>query len=238
MEGQVVVTSSQLILGVKLRDDARFDNFHGERNAAVAERLKQACQPPVTVPVVVLCGDSDTGKSHLLQALCHYAESQSLSAVCISITELGPFGPDALTGLEQFNLVCLDDLDSVFGQTGWEEAVFHLYNRMLDAGHQLVVSLSDVPASLPFILPDLSSRLSHGLTLQLGIYRDSDRKRILMARVEQRGLVMAVDVAGFILRRAPRGLGELLAILDSLDENSLQAQRRLTIPFVKTVMNW
>jgi DnaA family protein len=59
-----------------------------------------------------------------------------------------------------------------------------------------------------------------------------------MARAEQRGLVMADDVAGFILRRAPRRLGDLLAILDSLDENSLQAQRRLTIPFVKTVMNW
>ena len=238
MENQAIVTTSQLILGVKLRDDARFDNFHGDCNALVAKRLLQACQPPVTVPVVVLCGDSDTGKSHLLQALCHYAEGLSLPAVCISITELIPFGPDALTGLEQHRLVCLDDLDDIVGKTDWEEAVFHLYNRMLDAGHQLVVSVSDVPASLPFSLPDLFSRLSHGLTLQLRIYRDSDRKRILMARAERRGLVMADDVAGFILRRAPRRLGELLAILDSLDENSLQAQRRLTIPFVKTVMNW
>lgn len=234
----MIVTTSQLILGVKLRDDARFDNFHGECNATVATRLQQACEPPVTVPVVVLCGDSDTGKSHLLQALCHYAESLSQSAVCISIAELIPFGPDALTGLEQHSLVCLDDLDGVIGKIDWEEAMFHLYNRMLDAGHQLVISLSDVPASLTFSLPDLFSRLSHGLTLQLRIYRDSDRKRILMARAEQRGLVMANDVAGFILRRAPRRLGDLLAILDSLDENSLQAQRRLTIPFVKTVMNW
>lgn len=232
------MTGPQLVLGVKLRDDARFSNFYGERNAAVARLLRQHCQHLATVPVIVLCGDSDTGKSHLLQALCHRAESQAVPAVCISINELGPFGPDALTGLEQFNLVCLDDLDSVVGRTDWEEAIFHLYNRMLDAGHQLVVSVSDVPASLPFSLPDLSSRLSHGLTLQLRIYRDSDRQLILKARAEQRGLVMAEDVAGFILRRAPRRLGELLSILDSLDENSLQAQRRLTIPFVKTVMNW
>ena len=49
---------------------------------------------------------------------------------------------------------------------------------------------------------------------------------------------MTDEVASFIMRRAPRRLGELLAILDSLDENSLQAQRRLTIPFVKTVMGW
>jgi DnaA family protein len=49
---------------------------------------------------------------------------------------------------------------------------------------------------------------------------------------------MTDDVAGFIMRRAPRRLGDLLSILDTLDENSLQAQRRLTIPFVKTVMQW
>ena len=49
---------------------------------------------------------------------------------------------------------------------------------------------------------------------------------------------MSEDVAGFIMRRAPRKLGDLLGLLDTLDENSLQAQRRLTIPFVKAVMGW
>jgi|TARA_B100000749_G_scaffold269788_1_gene248940 DnaA family protein len=76
------------------------------------------------------------------------------------------------------------------------------------------------------------------LVIQLGIYRDEDRLKILRARAEQRGLVMADDVASYIMRRAPRRLGDLLGILDILDENSLQAQRRLTIPFVKTVMDW
>ncbi len=78
------------------------------------------------------------------------------------------------------------------------------------------------------------------MLIQLGVYRDEDRQRILMARAEQRGLVMSEDVAGFIMRRAPpRKLGDLLGgLLDTLDENSLQAQRRLTIPFVKAVMGW
>jgi DnaA family protein len=49
---------------------------------------------------------------------------------------------------------------------------------------------------------------------------------------------MGEDVAAFILRRAPRSLAQLLAALDQLDDNSLKAQRRLTIPFVKSVMDW
>jgi DnaA family protein len=232
------VTTSQMVLGVKLRDDARFDNFHGERNADAAGRLGAICAHTAGVPVVVVCGDADTGKSHLLQAACHFAESRGDAAVCVSIAELVPFGPDALAGLEHQAVICLDDLDLVAGREEWEEAVFHLYNRVLDNGHLLIVSMSGVPGSSAFVLADLVSRLAHGLLIQLGIYRDDDRLRILMARAEQRGLVMGDEVAGFILRRAPRRLGELLGILDCLDENSLQAQRRLTIPFVKSVMGW
>lgn len=232
------MSASQLVLGVRLRDDARFDNFHGDRNREAASRLLSVFKQPAGLPVVVVCGDSDTGKSHLLQAACHQAEAQGKAAVCISIAELEPFGPEALAGLDAMDLVALDDLDRVAGKEDWEEAVFHLYNRLHDSGHMLVVSLSEVAGSVPFVLPDVVSRLHHGFTVQLGIYRDDDRLKILMARAEQRGLTMTDEVAGFIMRRAPRRLGDLLSILDTLDENSLRAQRRLTIPFVKTVMQW
>lgn len=232
------MTASQMALGIKLRDDARFDNFHGDRNRTAAQRLEAMCLQPHDLPVMVICGDSDTGKSHLLQAVCHRMEQAGKTAVCISIGELLPFGPDSLSGLEMHDVVCLDDLEKLAGDARWEEAVFHLYNRILDRGGLLVVSLSEVPAALPFGLADLGSRLAHGLLVQLGVYRDEDRMRILMARAEQRGMVLSEDVASFIMRRAPRRLGDLLAILDSLDENSLQAQRRLTIPFVKTVLGW
>lgn len=232
------MSTPQLALSVKLRDDARFDNFLGDRNAESATRLRKALGSQGTAPVIVICGDLDTGKSHLLQAACHQSEQCRQSAVCVSFEEILPFGPEALGGLEMNQLVCLDDLDCIAGRPDWEEAVFHLYNRIDDQGNQLLVSLSDLPGERPFVLEDLISRLRHGLLVQLGINRDGDRMRILMARADQRGLVMGEEVAGFILRRAPRKLANLLSILDQLDDNSLKAQRRLTIPFVKTVMGW
>lgn len=231
------VASHQLTLGVRLRDDARFANFHGARNATAAARLAQwvgAGEPPV----VVVCGEQGTGKSHLLQAACHLAEQKGQGAVCLSLAELMGFEPAILSGLEQHSLVALDDLERIAGEPVWEEAVFHLYNRTLDAGHRLLVALPDLPGQVPFALDDLVSRLRHGLLLQLGRYRDDDYLRILQARAEQRGLVMGDEVAAYILRRAPRELGALLAILDRLDENSLRAQRGLTVPFVKAVMGW
>lgn len=231
------VGHSQLTLGVRLRDDARFDNFHGGRNAVPAARLRQLLEAGEP-PVMLVCGEQGTGKSHLLQAACHLTEQRGGSAVCLSLRELMQFEPGALAGLESYDLVALDDLDGVAGWPDWEEAVFHLYNRIHDAGHRLLVALSDLPAQLPLTLSDLVSRLQHGLVLQLGRYQDDDHLRILQARAEQRGLVLGEDVASYILRRAPRELGALLAILDRLDENSLRAQRALTVPFVKSVMEW
>lgn len=231
------MTPAQLTLGVRLRDEARWNNFHGVRNARPAEMLRNACEQPLR-GVVAVCGDQDTGKSHLLQAACYQAEQAGRAAVCLSLSELLPLGPGVLSGIDNMPLVALDDLQLIAADKAWEEAVFHLCNRMLDAGHLLLVSLSDLPANVGFGLPDLRSRLQQGLLIQLGVYRDTDRLSILQARAEQRGLVLSDEVAGFIMKRASRRMADLLDILDRLDENSLQAQRRLTIPFVKTVMNW
>lgn len=231
------MSGPQLALGVRLRDDARFENFHGERNAGAAAHLVSLCASTDRFMAVV-CGDKDTGKSHLLQAGCRRVDELGRTSVCMSIEELLRFGPEALDGLDSPSLVALDDLDLIAGNPGWEEAVFHLYNRVTDQGHSLLISLRDLPGALTFELEDLVSRLRHGLVIQLGIYRDDDRMTILQSRAEQRGLVMSDEVAVFILRRAPRKLAALLEILDRLDENSLRAQRKLTIPFVKSVMAW
>lgn len=231
------MSGPQLTLGVRLRDDARFGNFHGQRNASAAERLALLCGSSEQ-SVVLLCGDEDTGKSHLLQAACHDVERLGGTSICMSMEELMRFGPGALAGLEHHALIGLDDLDMIAGKADWEEAVFHLYNRVLDQGHSLIISTKETPGNSAFELDDLVSRLRHGVLIQLGIYRDDDRLTILQLRAEQRGLVMSDEVATFILRRAPRKLGSLLAILDRLDENSLRAQRKLTIPFVKSVMAW
>ena len=232
------MTAGQLTLGVKLRDDAQFANFHGDRNASAAARVRAAVEQQGSVQSIIVCGDEDTGKSHLLLAASHKAERSSRSAAYISMKELLPFGPQALEGLEMNQLVCLDDLQVVSGHEIWEEAVFHLYNRVTDAGGQMLISLPEPPSQLPFRLPDLMSRLCQGLLIQLGINRDDDCMRILKARAEKRGLVMNDDVSAFIIKRSSRRLAALLAVLDQLDDNSLRAQRRLTIPFVKSVMGW
>lgn len=229
-------SGTQLPLAVRLRDDARFSNFYGGHNVATVARLVAALAEDQ--PLALLVGDTGSGKSHLLQAAAVDHEAAGGVSLCVDLAELQQLAPEVLEGLDAASLVCLDNIDVVCGDCRWEEALFHLHNRLQDHRATLLVSARAVPAELPLVLADLRSRLSAGILLQLARPQDADRLIILSARARVRGLELPEEVAHYILRRADRHTGALLEVLHLLDDASLSSQRRLTIPFVKSVMGW
>lgn len=233
----VVSHGGQFPLRIRLRDEARFVNFHAGRNAAVVARLREWLATSPAGPLL-LCGDAGAGKSHLLNAACLSFEQEGLEALYLSLSEAAALAPEALEGFECFDLVCLDELEALPGSLAWQEALLHLYNRILDGGGHLLIASRTLPASGDWLLADLASRLRAAPVLQLALPRDEDRHAMLTARASSRGLILPDEVAGYILRRAPRDTGRLLGILDRLDEASLQHQRRLTVPFVKHILGW
>ncbi len=58
----------------------------------------------------------------------------------------------------------------------------------------------------------------------------------MQLRAAQRGMDLPEETATYLQRRVPRNLAWLCDFLDALDEASLSAQRRLTIPFVRDVL--
>ena len=227
----------QFSLRIKLRDEARFANFHEGRNSAVVARIQSWLETESPEPMLV-CGDSGVGKSHLLNAACLAFEERGLDALYLSLSEAAALAPQALEGFERFDLVCLDELEALPPAPDWQEALLHLYNRVLDSGGHLLVASRKPPGAQDWPLADLASRLRALPVVQLALPRDDDRHAMLAARAASRGLILSDDVAGYILRRAPRDTGELLGILERLDDASLQHQRRLTVPFVKHILGW
>ncbi|MDX1475959.1 MAG: DnaA/Hda family protein, partial [Reinekea sp.] len=118
----------------------------------------------------------------------------------------------------------------------WQEALFHLYNRMRDAGKLLIVGGQRSPLHLTLTLADLKSRLSSGLTLQLIPMGDEDRVDWVIWKGRRRGLVIERDVAEFLITRHNQNMSELVATFDQLDSASLAEKRRITIPFLKQVL--
>ncbi|MFV8783279.1 DnaA regulatory inactivator Hda [Microbulbifer sp. SA54] len=231
----------QLSLGVSLRDDATFANFYqvpGDANRQVVTLLKSFASGENPEQVVYLWGESGSGVTHLLQAVCQVAEASGRSFQYLPLGELNVAEPDViLEGLDLLDLVCVDDLQLVEGRRDWQTALFHLYNRLKDTGRQLLLGARKSPRGLDLELADLASRLNWALVFQLHALSDADKLAALRQRSRLRGFDLPEDVAQYIIHRAPRDTRALFAMLEQLDRASLQAQRKITIPFVKQVLN-
>lgn len=230
----------QLPLGIKLRDEATFASYYPGPNATVlaATRVFASLQLAVPECCLFLWGTEGTGRTHLLQAACHALADEGGLAMYLPLDELADEGPLLLEGMESVDLLCLDKLEAVVGRPDWEEALFHLYNRLREQGGRLLVAAAAAPRALGLKLPDLESRLGWGLVFQLQPLDDEGKQEVLKLRAAQRGLQLGDDVARYILSRGARGMGELFAALETLDQASLRDQHRLTIPFVKREMGW
>ena len=230
----------QLPLGVRLRDDATFANYYPGANAAALGYVQRLCEANAgwTESLIYLWGGEGVGRSHLLQAACLGFEQRREMAVYLPLAELVEYGPQILESLEQFELVCLDDLQAAAGLPEWEEALFHLFNRLRDSGRCLLLAADASPRELPIKLADLQSRLTLALIFQLQSLSDEDKLRTLQLRASRRGLHLSDEVGRFILNRGERSMGALFELLERLDKASLQAQRKLTIPFLKEVLGW
>ena len=226
----------QLPLPVRLRDEATLDNFLPPAGAralvgAIREQAAGAGEA-----IIYIYGAAGVGKSHLLQASCHLSQARALY---LPLAELCGFSPaDVLQDVESLDLVCLDDIHAVLGDSAWELAIFNLYNRARQQGCKLLVAGDAAPRALAVELADLRSRLGWGPVYQLARADDHGKAEILRFRASRRGLSLSPEVVAYIVARAPRNLDGLLAQLDALDKASLVEQRALSIPFVKQILGW
>lgn len=189
--------------------------------------------------VALIWGSAGTGKSHLLQALCHDLEEMgSLHALYLPMQKIRIFGPEVFNSLHHMDVICMDDFDCVIGEAAWEESLFEFFNRSREAGVKLLVASENPPRGLGFSLPDLASRVSWGVTYQLHALDDDDKLEALDSRAREKHMVLAPEVLQYIFMRHSRELQSLLDVLERLDKLSLAEKRRLTIPFVRRVMGW
>jgi DnaA family protein len=218
----------QLALGVRLRADALFESFAVGANTEVLAALRTHRSEPLW-----LWGAPGSGKTHLLQALCAEAGE---GAAYFPVGGDSALPPDALQGFERVPLLCLDDADAVAGDAAWEQALFRLYNEITELRGRLVFAASVPPRQAPWVLEDWRSRAAACVVYQLRELDDAGRIEALRLRAAQRGLQLPDETSEYLLKRMPRDLPSLLRVLDELDEASLVAQRRLTIPFIRDAL--
>jgi DnaA family protein len=212
-----------------------FESFYPGPNGDVLRQLVTLV-PDARPPVVWLYGPASVGKTHLLQALCARAGRDDHAAAYWPLREVAMLDADLLTGCESLAFTCLDDFAAIAGNANWERAIFRLYTELDDHGGRLVIAAEAPPANMQVRLRDLASRLAASTVLRLHALTDEEQMTALTLRASQLGLDLPPDTAQFMLRRLPRDMATLCDALDALDQASLVTQRRLTVPFVRSVL--
>ncbi len=223
---------SQLALPLQLQDHAVFATFLPTGNEPAVAFVERIASQLATAGCW-LWGPTAVGKSHLLQAVC---ERLGHAAAYLPLGELRDTGPGILEGLGDRVVLCLDDIGQVTGNADWELALFGLFNAMTDAGGVIVAAAAAPQRESGVDLPDLASRLATLPTFQLRPLDEASRAAALQLRARHRGLKLPDETAKYLLNRQRRDMASLYALLDRLDAEALVAKRRLTIPFVKSVL--
>jgi DnaA family protein len=229
-----MTNADQLILPVQLSDQAVFESFFEPENSGLLMHLKSLAKVG-NERLIWLWGVPGSGKTHLLQAACAEAGKHGRRAAYLPLKEDLQAG--MLAGLEDFSLVCLDDVGQIAGRNDWESALFHLFNEVADAGGSLLIAADRPAARLDLELPDLKSRLNWGPVYKIEAIGNDDLPKAMALRARHRGLQLPEETSRFLLRRFPRDMQSVYRLLDTLDLASLKAQRRLTVPFVKDVLS-
>lgn len=224
----------QLPLGIRIPDRAVFGTFLPARNAEAVQHLKSMAQGKAAGAAWV-CGAPGTGKTHLLQAVCAEA-GETMRAGYLPMAELGRLGPAVLEGFPQLDCLCLDDLDQVVGSHDWERALFGVFREIEERGGRLIAAAHAPPALLGWTLRDLGSRMAASAVFQLKLLDEAEQQEALRLHANARGFELPDETARWLQRRFPRDMASLYKVLDTLDEAALAAQRRLTVPFIRTVL--
>ena len=227
----------QYTLAVTLPEDETLDSFYAGAQTAAVAFLKNYLRQPARQSPVYLFGASGSGKSHLLYAACVQAQEQGLTSQLLTLDDCRQLSPRLLDDLEQLDLVCLDNIQAISGELSWQTAVFDLYNRMAEQGKALIIVGNQAPQQLGLQLADLVSRLQACTAFQLRLLTDDDKQKLLQQKARLRGMELPDEVARYLLNHQDRDIRALVAILDKLDKATIVHQRKLTIPFVKEILN-
>ncbi len=222
----------QLPLGMGWADAPDFDLYSpGDNNAALA--AVRAVARGNGAPLL-LHGGHGVGKSHLLQAAARAAHQAGRATAYLPLSVYADSTPEVIGGFTHLQLIALDECEAVWARPEWATALARLLDDQRSRGDSLLLASRTAPAALGTdTLPDLRTRLAACAVFGLKPLSDAGRRDALQRRAHARGLSLGDEVADYLIRRLPRDLSSLMAVLSDLDKASLSAQRRLTIPFVQ-----
>lgn len=223
----------QLILPVNLQEYADFKYFYA--NAENQQLINYLHHP--TEKLIYLYAEPHNGLTHVLRALIHEKKADASLYFSFKQIKSDQVSPKILSNLEQLQLVILDDIDHIAGNLLWENAVFHIFNQILQLKKTIfIIAGHTLPVQLACALPDLQSRFQSMLFLKLNTLSDIEKLHALQLQAQSKSIALPEHVCQYLLTHTDRNMRKLCQMLDQLEKISLQEKRKITVPLVKKIL--
>lgn len=227
-----LLMTEQYPLYFEFRANQTFDDFFAGANQPIIEDLKQSVLGKGEQQIFVWA-KAGQGKSHLLQACCHYAQAHSHQSFYFDLARYRLHKPAIFLGLDDFEVVCVDNVDWIVGQEKWEKALAAFMHRHYEKGHRLIISATNLPNHTTLKTSNMKSSLGWGLMIQLKTLVNTNSVDALIFKADAMGFEISPQVGRFLMIQHRNDIENLWHLLEKLDRASLSAKRRLTVPFLK-----
>tara|TARA_B100000614_G_C14560027_1_gene496894 strand:+ start:4246 stop:4947 length:702 start_codon:yes stop_codon:yes gene_type:complete len=180
--------------------------------------------------LIYLCGKKSTGKSHLCRATFDIINDTKIYVDQSSYDMLSDID------ISDINYLILDDFEVLLEKDNSEDLLFYYINEFILANKSVLISTIKPIEDINFTKNDLKSRLKSNLIFNIKEISDEEKIRVVKKITEDIGWTIEENVCQYIMNHYQRDLFFLCNVLKSLDKNSLVLKRRVTIPFVKNII--
>ncbi len=182
-------------------------------------------------PVLAVHGPPGAGKSHLARVWQRASRAQEVSPEAFENGD-----PPELAG--EGRAVLIEDVDRLLAaqDPAREERLLHLYNLVLEARGQILMTAAAAPARWPCGLPDLRSRLAAAHAVALGPPDDRLIEALLIKLFSDRQLRVSAPVVRYLLPRVERSFAALRQLVEATDEAALSNHRDISVSLVRRVL--
>jgi DnaA family protein len=216
------VPRQQVLPNIRPQQVPSLDNFVAGSNGELLTQLARCIAGSETRPVY-LWGSSGSGRSHLLQAVANQMNAIVLQGSAVAGDYTPPDG----------SLIIIDDVETLSPEA--QIALFRCFNDQRPRGLRLLLSGGSAPLHLPS-REDLRTRIGQALIYEVKLLTDGEKASALLYHAAQRGMKVDDHIIDYLLRHGRRDLPSLMAVLDALDQQSLEQKRPVTLPLLREIL--
>lgn len=238
------VDKGQLLLNTRYT----FDQFivGASNRLAHAASLAVAEKPADAYNPLFLYGGVGLGKTHLLQAIAHFALTQNKQII---YTTSETFTNDLINAIrtqstdmfrEKYrnaDFLLIDDIQFIAGKESTQEEFFHTFNTLHATGGQIVLTSDRPPKAITTLEDRLRSRFEWGLLADIQPPDLETRMAILRFKADSQGTVVSGDVLEFVARRAQNNIRELEGALNKVVAHAAMLRQPITIELANEALH-